>query len=229
MSEMESVAGATQPPPMTDAATPGRTAVEDIDGSHVTSVASAPTVADASVDEGVLIAAAKEDPAAFGPLYERYVEQIYRYIYRRIGDHSEAEDLTAQTFQQALGALPAYEWRGLPFGAWLYRIAGNLIIRHRRVRGREIAVEHVERMVDERGAFDDPAEALLRQASSDQLMRAMRYLNDDQRRALVLKYSHGLTNHEIGALIGRSEGGVKQLVHRAMVILRTAMLTSICD
>ncbi len=103
-----------------------------------------------SFDEGALIAAAQNDPSAFGPLYERYVNQIYRYAYRRVGNHAEAEDVTSQTFQQALAALPGYEWRGVPFGAWLYRIAGNVIIRRGRSANREIAVEDVTTWVPEK-------------------------------------------------------------------------------
>lgn len=175
------------------------------------------------VDEGAMIAAAQADPTAFGPLYERYVDRVYRYVYRRVGDHAEAEDLTAQTFQQALAALPSYEWRGSPFGAWLFRIAGNLIIRYWRVRRREVSVENLERIVDNRSALDDPMEVILRQTSTEQLLEAMCLLNQDQQRALILKYSHGLKNHEVGTIMGRTEGGVKQLVHRAMIILRGAV------
>lgn len=174
-------------------------------------------------DEGYLVANAQRDPAAFQPLYERYVDQIYRYIYRRVGTHDEAEDLTSQTFQQALAALPAYEWRGVPFGAWLYRIAGNLVNRHRRVCGREITDEYVDRLVDERGSSDDPLEALLRKSAHAQLHAAMRRLSPDQQRALVLKYAHGLKNREVGTLLNRSEGGIKQLVHRAILALRATM------
>jgi RNA polymerase sigma-70 factor, ECF subfamily len=212
-----------QPPPPVDTSVSGGVRRDGMRVDALDIVASAQPARLSVDNEGALIAAAQKDPTAFGPLYERYVDQIYRYVYRRVGNHVEAEDLTAQTFQQALGALPSYQWRGLPFGAWLYRIAGNLIIRHRRVRGREIAVEHVERIVDERGAFDDPADALLRRCSSEQLVEAMQRLNDDQRRALVLKYSHGLKNHEVGTVMGRTEGGVKQLVHRAMLVLREAL------
>lgn len=223
MNEIAVAIDTTPPAAVDDFSTAACVPVDDIDPEPLDIVLAVVSPPMSLVNEGALVAAAKEDPAAFGPLYERYVDQIYRYVYRRVGNHAESEDLTAQTFQQALGALPAYEWRGLPFGAWLYRIAGNLIIRHRRVRGREVAVEHVERIVDERGSFDDPAESLLRRCSSEQLLRAMQCLNDDQRRALVLKYSHGLKNHEVGALMGRTEGGVKQLVHRAMLVLRESM------
>jgi RNA polymerase sigma-70 factor, ECF subfamily len=174
-------------------------------------------------DESELIARAKEDTREFGRLYERYNQRIFRYIYRRVGDHETAEDLTAQTFQQALAALPDYEWRGVPFSAWLYRIAGNLVIRHRRVNAREISMEHIERVVDERGAFDDPLDAVIQQTSNDQLYTAMQRLSDDQRKALTLKYAHGLKNHEVGVIMNRSEGGIKQLVHRAMLVLRQAL------
>jgi RNA polymerase sigma-70 factor, ECF subfamily len=182
-----------------------------------------PLATESHGDESELIARAKEDTREFGRLYERYNLRIFRYIYRRVGDHETAEDLTAQTFQQALAALPDYEWRGVPFSAWLYRIAGNLVIRHRRVNAREISMEHIERVVDERGAFDDPLDAVIQQTSNDQLYAAMRRLSDDQRKALTLKYAHGLKNHEVGVLMNRSEGGIKQLVHRAMLVLRQAL------
>lgn len=174
-------------------------------------------------DEAELIARAKLDIREFGPLYERYSDRMYRYIYRRVGDHEVAEDLTSQTFQQALAALPNYQWRGVPFSAWLYRIAGNLVIRFRQTSGREVAMEHVERIVDQRGSFDDPLDAIIQRSSSDQLHRAMKRLSPDQQRALILKYSHGLKNYEVGAAMNRTEGGVKQLVHRAMLVLRQAL------
>jgi RNA polymerase sigma-70 factor, ECF subfamily len=174
-------------------------------------------------DESALVAAAQRNPAAFEPLYERYVDQIYRYIFRRVGNHAEAEDLTAQTFQQALAALPKYEWRGLPFGAWLYRIAGNLIIRHRKHRSREFAVEDVTTYHVERDGGDDVFDFVAGREASSELVDAVRTLPPDQQRALVLKYARGLKNHEVGQIMGRSEGAVKQLVHRAIVTLRATM------
>jgi RNA polymerase sigma-70 factor, ECF subfamily len=171
-------------------------------------------------DEADIVARAKRDIRDFTPLYDRYCDRIYRYIYRRVGDHEAAEDLTAQTFQQAIAAMPGFEWRGLPFSAWLYRIAGNLVIRHRQIRGREVTMEYVERLVDQQGCVDDPLEVIVRQSSRDALTAAMERLNPAQKRALILKYSHGLKNHEVGTLMNRSEGGVKQLVHRAMIVLR---------
>jgi RNA polymerase sigma-70 factor, ECF subfamily len=175
-------------------------------------------------DEAELVAAAKRNPADFGPLYERYVDQIYRFAYRRTGNHADAEDVTSQTFQQALAALPSYEWRGLPFGAWLYRIASNIVHRRGRVSSRETPVEDVA--IYARGedfAGDDPADIVGRSSEADELVQAIRQLPSDQQRALVLKFARGLKNREIGDLMDRSEGAIKQLVHRAMLNLRAAM------
>lgn len=175
------------------------------------------------VDEGSLVAAAKRDPREFGPLYELYVDRIYRFAYRRVGTHHEAEDITAQTFQQALQALPAYEWRGLPFGAWLFRIAGNIINRRGRTSGREVAVEDVTVFSGYEETDDDPADHVWRSEQAGELAEKIGRLPPDQQRVLVLKFSHGLKNREIGDLMGRSEGAIKQLVHRALVSLRASM------
>lgn len=175
------------------------------------------------VDEGALVSAAKRDPREFGPLYELYVDRIYRFAYRRVGTHHEAEDITAQTFQQALQALPAYEWRGLPFGAWLFRIAGNIINRRGRTSGREVAVEDVTVFSGFEETDDDPADHVWRSEEAGELAEKIKRLPPDQQRVLVLKFSHGLKNREIGDLMGRSEGAIKQLVHRALVSLRASM------
>jgi RNA polymerase sigma-70 factor (ECF subfamily) len=176
---------------------------------------------DGSVDEGELVAAAKQDPTEFGALYELYVDRVYRYAYRRVGTHHDAEDVTAQTFQQALAALPKYEWRGLPFGAWLFRIAANVINRRGRTGNREIAVEDVSVFSFQEALDDDPMDRVTRDELADELNELISTLPADQQRVLVLKFSHGLKNREIGDLMGRSEGAVKQLVHRALVNLRT--------
>ncbi len=176
-----------------------------------------------SLDEAALIAAAQKDPADFGPLYEHYVDRIYRYAYRRVGNHAEAEDVTAQTFQQALAALPNYEWRGVPFGAWLYRIAGNLIVRRGRSSNREIVVEDVSTWVADDGEADSDPAAIVAARGDDDLLAAVRTLPLDQQRVIVLRFSHGLKAREIGEVMGRSEGAVKQLLHRAMLSLRATL------
>ncbi|MGA7670552.1 MAG: sigma-70 family RNA polymerase sigma factor [Nitrolancea sp.] len=173
--------------------------------------------------EAELIEAAQNDPTAFGPLYERYVDRIYRYAYRRVGNHADAEDVTSQTFQQALAALPDYEWRGVPFGAWLYRIAGNVITRRGRSSNREITVEDVTSLSQERAEDDeDPAE-IVAERQENELTDALRQLPLDQQRVIVLRFSRDMKNREIGEVMGRSEGAVKQLLHRAMIALRATL------
>jgi RNA polymerase sigma-70 factor, ECF subfamily len=174
-------------------------------------------------EEAELVAAAQRDPAEFGPLYERYVDQIYRFAYRRTGNHADAEDVTAQTFQQALAALPSYEWRGLPFGAWLYRIASNIIYRRGRTSSREVSVEDATIFAGEESESEDPADLISAQSDADDLLAAIRTLPQDQQRALILKFARGLRNREIGEAMGRSEGAIKQLVHRAMINLRATL------
>lgn len=178
-------------------------------------------------DEARLVEAAKRDPAEFGPLYERYVDQIYRFAYRRTGNHADAEDVTAQTFQQALGALPSYEWRGLPFGAWLFRIASNVINRRGRASSREVTVEDdtVFGRLEDTGS-EDPADLIGARSDADELLVAIRTLPEDQQRALIMKFARGMKNREIGDELGRSEGAVKQLIHRAVVNLRATLESS---
>jgi RNA polymerase sigma-70 factor, ECF subfamily len=175
-------------------------------------------------EEAELVRAAQRDPAAFGPLYERYVDQIYRFAYRRTGNHADAEDVTSQTFQQALAALPSYEWRGLPFGAWLYRIASNVVYRRGRTSSREVSVEDATIFArQEESSGEDPADLIGALSEADDLITAIKTLPLDQQRAIILKFARGMRNREIGEALGRSEGAVKQLVHRAMVNLRATL------
>jgi len=180
------------------------------------------------LDESALVVAAQNDPAAFEPLYERYVNAIYAYVYRRIGNHAETEDVTSQTFQQALAALPSYEWRGAPFGAWLFKIAANLIARRARSSGREVAVEDPTALAPEE-IGDDPALVATQNDAGSDLMTALRRLPLDQQRAIVLKFSRGLKSREIGEQMNRSEDAAKQLIHRALITLRAALESTMND
>ena len=161
-------------------------------------------------DEAVLVVAAQNDPAAFAPLYERYVNAIYRYAYRRVGNHAEAEEVTWQTFKQAIAALPGFEWSGPPFGVWLFTIAANVIAQRARTSGLEIAV-------------DEMATNVAQDAAGNRLEAAVRQLPLDQQRAIVLRFSRGLKSREIGQAIGQSEGAAKRLIHQALTSLLAAL------
>jgi len=164
-----------------------------------------------------MVEAAQRDRSAFAALYDRHLQAVYSYVYRRIGNHAEAEDVTAQTFQQAFEHVATYEWRGIPFAAWLYRIASNLIVR----RGtRAASLTPLDETFDLAADEPDPDHALIRAERAALLRKAIATLPPDQRRALVLKFSRELKNREIADAMGRTEGSVKQLLHRAILSLR---------
>lgn len=172
-----------------------------------------------SHDEAELVERAKRDPEAFGLLYERYVAQIYRYLYYRTGNHQDAEDLTARTFYRALEHLPRYQERGAPFRAWLYRIAHNIVVNWQRDRRRRPVVA-LEAVVTHTGAEGDPQGALEEQEEQEQLIQAFQSLPPERQELLILKYVEGMSNAQIGIIMGRSEGAIKSLYHRTVLELK---------
>jgi RNA polymerase sigma-70 factor, ECF subfamily len=169
--------------------------------------------------EEQLIERAKVEPEAFGALYEKYVDRIYTYVYYRVGDAREAEDLTARVFYRALAHIPAYDQRGAPFVAWLYRIAHNLIANWRRDRGR-----HPELPLDSLLAAQTREATLQAQAERAEntrvLLEAIRRLPPERQQLLILKFVDDFSNVEIGRILGRSEGAIKSLYHRTLLALR---------
>jgi RNA polymerase sigma-70 factor (ECF subfamily) len=173
--------------------------------------------------ESALVERAKTDPAAFGELYLRHVDQIYNYIYHRVGHVAEAEDLTARTFQRALSGMGGYVDRGLPFGAWLFRIAHNLTANWHRDQNRRVSVplDGLDTELDGRGLWDPLGDRLTAQLLAERrISEAIRRLEPDRQDLLILKFSQGLSNAEIGVVLGRSEGAVKSLYHRTLIALR---------
>jgi RNA polymerase sigma-70 factor (ECF subfamily) len=170
-------------------------------------------------DEDALVERAKSDPAAFGILYESYVNRIYNYIYYRVGNHHDAEDLTARTFNRALDHIEGYVNRGAPFSAWLYRIAHNLVANWHRDQGRRkfISLEDIKLRIQRRDGPDQMAE---QKEEKDQLLEAIRRLPPDRQQLLILKFVEGMSNAEIGKVMGRSEGAIKSLYHRTLLTLR---------
>jgi RNA polymerase sigma-70 factor, ECF subfamily len=179
-------------------------------------------------DDAALVARAQADPEAFGELYERYVGRIYSYLYYRTGNAHDAEDLTARVFQRALSGLNRYTSRGLPFSAWLYRIAHNLVANWHRDQGRRrhLPLDEVSPQ-DLRGLSGEAPEA---QAETDEthaeLLRAIRRLPAERQQLLMLKFVEQLSNAEIGAVLNRSEGAVKSLYHRTLLALRDELSDS---
>ncbi|HTE83621.1 MAG TPA: sigma-70 family RNA polymerase sigma factor [Dehalococcoidia bacterium] len=170
---------------------------------------------------------ARSDSGAFAALYDLYVHRVYRYAFRRLGTHAEAEDLTAQTFQRVLEALPRFESRGLPFGAWLFRITHNLVVDRHRARRPAVSLDQIGESGEDRCGDDGDLDASLEQREHlDAAWAAVGQLPALQRRAVVLRFGRDLSHAEIGPLIGRSEAATKQLIYRAIKTLRQRLQTN---
>lgn len=188
------------------------------------STISGSNVAAESEEEFDLVERAKRDPEAFGVLYQQHVDRIYSYIYYRTGNHQDAEDLTARTFHKALDHINSYRDRGVPFSAWLYRIAHNLVANWHRdhSRRRELSLEHQAKLSHGPNNPERLAEAT---EQREALMNAIRRLPSDRQQLLLLKFTESLPNSQIGAIMGRSEGAIKSLYHRTLIALREDLQT----
>ena len=170
-------------------------------------------------EEDVLARASTGDRDAFGELYERYAERIFNYVYYRTGNQHDAEDLTARVFQRAMNHIKNYTDRGVPFSAWLYRIAHNLVANWHRDRSRkqEIPIDDLP-ILPTKG--EHPERNLMRSQEQDALLRMIRKLPPERQNLLILKFVEDMSNAEIGKIMGRSEGAVKSLYHRTLLALR---------
>jgi RNA polymerase sigma-70 factor (ECF subfamily) len=164
-----------------------------------------------------LIEAAQHDPACFAQLYEDNFERVYAFIARRVHDRDQAQDLTADVFHSALKNLSRFEWRAVPFAAWLFRIAANAIADHGK-RAAQLEA-FVLRKID---AADPPGDADLAEVEHRaRLFKLVQKLPDDQRRVVTMRFAHQKSIAEIAKDIGRSEGAIKQLQFRGLQRLRT--------
>jgi RNA polymerase sigma-70 factor (ECF subfamily) len=172
-----------------------------------------------SEEQDTLLRASQGDLEAFGVLYEKYVERIFNYVYYRTGNIHDAEDLTARVFYRALHHVHTYTDRGVPFSAWLYRIAHNLVANWHRDRSRhqEIPLSDAP-TIHYKG--EPPEVALMQTQERDALLRLIRQLPSERQNLLILKFVEHMSNSEIGETMGRSEGAVKSLYHRTLLALR---------
>ena len=174
---------------------------------------------EAVADERLLVEAAQKDPRRFAELYENNFERIYAFIVRRVGDRDAAEDLTSDVFHRALANLRQFEWRGVPFAAWLFRIAANSIADRSQRAAKERAISHL----------DDPGNPSLSEASLEaseeraRLFRLVDTLPADQRRVIVMRFAEQRSIREIAQVLRRTEGAVKQLQFRGLQSLRVRL------
>jgi RNA polymerase sigma-70 factor (ECF subfamily) len=169
--------------------------------------------------ERLLVERAQNDPLAFAALYEVYADRVYNYIYQRTGNRHDAEDLTARTFVKAFAHLERYVFRGIPFSAWLYRIAHNAVANWHRDRSRRQVVS-LDALAAHSGDGDHPEDVTQSREEQRVLLEAIRRLPAERQQLLILKFSEGLKNAEIAQIMGRTEGAIKSLYHRTLLALR---------
>jgi RNA polymerase sigma-70 factor (ECF subfamily) len=166
-------------------------------------------------------AARTGDADAQGELFDRYHAVIYRYALARLRSAPDAEDATAETFLSAIRAMPGFRWRGVPFEAWLFRIARSKVVDQVRRRDR-VAIVELRSIPDPvaPASGHDPPSHVERAERSAELARALDDLPDAQRDVLIMRFLLGRSIREVADRIGRSEGAVKQLQARGLAALR---------
>jgi RNA polymerase sigma-70 factor (ECF subfamily) len=166
-------------------------------------------------------AVANRDATAFGELYDRFVDRVYRYLYYRTGNRPEAEDLTEHVFLKAWEAIGRYRWQGRPFLAWLYRLAHNAHIDHVRSQKPSTSLNNDERPIE----IPSPAaeSELARSLDAEVLARALAQLTVEQQQVIIMKFIDGCDNEQIAQTMDKREGAIRALQMRALMSLRRVL------
>ena len=174
-------------------------------------------------EEKVVQRAQKSDPNAFAELYDEYFDKIYRYIVLKIGDRVEAEDITQQVFLKAYQSISSFKWKGVPFSAWLYRIAHNLIVDYLRK-----STKRPDTLPDEAVVTDNPSnrpeELIEKRMDIEQVIEAARHLTEAQREVISLRFAGEMPIAQVAKIMGKSQGAIKALQHSAIVSLRKLLV-----
>jgi RNA polymerase sigma-70 factor, ECF subfamily len=158
------------------------------------------------------------DRQALEDLYLLHFDRIYSYLHMSVGNRHDAEDLTTQTFMKMLESIKRFRWRSAPFSAWLFRIAHNLAMDHFRASRRWQPEEEVPEPTDE---TEPSAEAAALQSIGRQsMLELIEDLSQEQKQVLTLKFVFNLPNAEVATILGKTEGAIKSLQHRALVSLQ---------
>jgi RNA polymerase sigma-70 factor, ECF subfamily len=171
--------------------------------------------------EEELIRRAQEfDQEALGWLYQLFYPKLYNYGYLQMGDVQQAEDLASEVLLRVVESLKDYRFRGLPVSAWVFRIARNYVIDLHRRRQRRPQVGLYEGIPD---TADSPHAVAERSVAQSELRLALTTLTEEQRQVIILKFVEGMDNASVARVLGRSQGAVKSLQHRALVALRKSL------
>ncbi|MCL6471782.1 MAG: RNA polymerase sigma factor [Firmicutes bacterium] len=155
------------------------------------------------------------DSEAFGQLYDMYFDKVFGYAYYKVGNRYEAEDIAEQVFLRALESISGFEWRGIPFSAWLFRIASNLVVDYYRSNKYKMVDigEEADLALDD---SHDPEHTVLKELDRKEVVSAIRSLTDEQQQVIILRFIVGLSNEEVAKAINKNIGAVKALQHRAI-------------
>ncbi|MFJ2028373.1 sigma-70 family RNA polymerase sigma factor [Streptosporangium sp. NPDC087985] len=179
---------------------------------------------DASEDLRRLVLRAKTgDTDAFGTLYDRYLDLVYRYVYFRVGSHPLAEDLTSETFLRALRRIADFTWQGRDFGAWLVTIARNLITDHFKSGRYRLEVSTAKVIDTPLDGPHIPENAVVTAMVNDRVLGAVRGLSPEQQECVVLRFLHGMSLAETALIMGKKSGAIKALQFRAIRALARAL------
>ena len=174
-------------------------------------------------DEASLIRRAQQrDQVALTQLYEENFDRIYRYIVLKIGDRTEAEDMTQQVFLNALQSISSYKWKGMPFSSWLYRIAHNQVVDYWRKKSKHATVP-LDESLPIPAADGDPKYEVERKVEIETIVMATKKLTPAQQEVISLRFASELSIAEVAGVMGKSEGAVKALQHSAIVALRKVL------
>jgi RNA polymerase sigma-70 factor (ECF subfamily) len=174
-------------------------------------------------EESLVQRAKQRDEAAFAQLYEEYFDKIYRYVTIRIGDKMEAEDITQQVFLNAIKAISSFKWKGVPFSAWLFRIAHNQVVDYLRKSKKRVSVPLEESLV---AGDSDPQGIFERKLNIERLIVATKKLTPAQQEVISLRFAGEMSVAQVAKVMGRSEGAIKALQHSAVVALRRVLLVA---
>jgi len=177
-----------------------------------------------SAEEDLIARAVQGDADAFGDLYKRYLALIYRYVFYRVNDVAEAEDLTEQVFLKAWEALGHFQLREVPFGAWLYRIAHNVVVDRHRTHKETVPLDGQLMLRD---VASGPEDRLDWRETIESLAHALSQLSPIHQQVLTLRFISGLSHAETARVLERSEEAVRVLQHRALGVLRELLDKSV--
>jgi RNA polymerase sigma-70 factor (ECF subfamily) len=155
------------------------------------------------------------DAEAFGQLYDHYATLVYRYVYNRVGDPAAAEDVTSETFVRALRRIDSLSFQGRDVGAWLVTIARNIVLDHVKSSRYRLEVATAD-MRDADRATDGPDDAVIAHLTNRELLACVQQLGSEQQECIVLRFIHGLSVAETAQIMGKKDGAIKALQHRAV-------------